>query len=164
MRHHDRHVRFAPIFYEVDEIYLNRLSLFLSAAETSAARGYNKPLQKKQGPHRVVGVSDITLRILQDGLKNTVSIHRATMTPNVRFNCNRTNGEDQSSSEDEARFRTDTAESHKNADNLCVVDKTVQQAGSGPRPKYVELSYRYSKADDITKWPYHIPQHFIDVY
>lgn len=78
-RPHDRHVRFGPILNEGSEFHLDRPSLFCSAIQKSAAEGYNELLPKKKRPYKIVGVNSNLLRLLQDGLRNTVSNHRATL-------------------------------------------------------------------------------------
>lgn len=78
-RHHERHFWFASTITEGEGIYLEGPSLFRSAAEKPTVKGHNKLLLKKW--YRNMGVNDNTLRILQDGVDNTFSVHRATMAP-----------------------------------------------------------------------------------
>lgn len=58
---YDRLVRFALVFRAGDHPFLDRPLLFRSAAKHPASEGYNKLLLRKQGPHKVIAVSDTTL-------------------------------------------------------------------------------------------------------
>lgn len=80
--HDDRYARFARIFNEDDEISLDRPFLFQSAAEKTAAERYNKLLLSKQGPYKVVGVHENTLRTVQDRTKLALSSGRYSDRPN----------------------------------------------------------------------------------
>lgn len=67
-----KRVTLAPIFKKGDNIFLNRPPLFQPAAESSAAKGYNKLLQAKQEPYEVFDVVENPLEVIQDGLENTI--------------------------------------------------------------------------------------------
>lgn len=77
--HHDRHVRFAHIFRVGHEVYPDRPSLLCSVAEKSPAEGYNPLLQRRREAFKVVCMSNNTLLILKNFLKNSESIHQATL-------------------------------------------------------------------------------------
>lgn len=70
-----------------------------------------------------------TLQILQDRLENTVSIHRATLSPTSR----RHYDEAKDFMEREQRSETDSDECCNGTDNGFVVDVIVRHIGSGPR-------------------------------
>lgn len=78
---YDRYVRFAPISQAGDYVFLNKTPLFHSAAVRSSAQGYNKISTWMPRPYKLIGVTDSTLQIMQNGLWNTVSIHGVTLSP-----------------------------------------------------------------------------------
>lgn len=88
-----------------------------------------------------MGESKNTLRILQDVLETTVSIHQATSAPNSKSYCDEPDVEEQqdeqSSTEEEPCSKMDPEETHNNADNLYVVDKSGRHVGSRPWLRYV---------------------------
>lgn len=46
---------------------------------------YNELFHNKTGPYQVTSINDTTLRIGQNGLENTVSIHAETMSLKARL-------------------------------------------------------------------------------
>lgn len=101
--HHDCPVRFATIFKEGDEVFLDRSSIFRSAAEKSAAEVYSKVFTTKQEPYMCLCVMYNTLQTIQDRLKITVFVHRATQAPNSWNYSEKRNGEEEGSTEDKRR-------------------------------------------------------------
>lgn len=89
----------------------------------------------------MVDVNGNTLRILQNGLHNTISIRCATLASNSRHYCKRPVWEQQRSKKDKPRSETDLEETHQNVDNLHIVVEIVRHVGSGPQVKYVVLWY-----------------------
>lgn len=69
------------IFKKRDKISLDRPPLFQSVAERSAAAAYSKLHPQKQDPCQVIDVGENTLKLVQGGLENMVSIDRAIMAP-----------------------------------------------------------------------------------
>lgn len=65
-----------------------------------------------------MGINDNTVRILQGGLENAVSMHRATLAPNLGHYCDRHYGEEEGSTEEEPCSKTDPEEAQQNAGNL----------------------------------------------
>lgn len=116
---------FTPNFEEGDEDYLDRYSLFHSASEKSAAKGYSKMQPRKQRPHRVTGVQENTVQILQDGLEDTISINRTTLARDSRTYWYGRNGKEEGSTQEEPFSEKASIEAHQNADDLYVVEKTV---------------------------------------
>lgn len=135
-RHHDRHNWFALNFKKGDKIYLDRLSLFRSAAENSAAGGCNKLLSKKRGPYMIVGVNDNTLRLLQDEWENIVSIHRTRLAPASRHYYDRPDQKEEGPIEEDPCSKKYSKENHQIVNNLYVVDNIVLHVGLGSRLNY----------------------------
>lgn len=92
-----------------------------------------------------MSVNNNTLRILQDGLKNTVSIHRATPAPNSGGYCDRGDGEEAGSTKEEPHSEPDPEEAHQNADSLCVVEDIVRHVASGPPAEVCGVKARPQK-------------------
>lgn len=84
---YDLRASFAHTFCVGDYAFLDRPSLFHSAAERSASEVFNKLLPRNEGPYKVISVNDNTVQILQDGLKSTISFQRATISPTSRGYC-----------------------------------------------------------------------------
>lgn len=105
--HQDRHTQLDQMDKKDNEAHVNRPSLFRNVAKKSATERYNRLLPKKLGPYNVLGVNENTLHILQDGLDNTVSIHRATLPPPSGRHCERPNREEEASAENESSFKKD---------------------------------------------------------
>lgn len=82
----DQRVRLAPIFQVRYYIFLDRLSLFRSAAERPASEWYNKLILREQGPYSVTSVNETSLPVVQDELENIVSFYPATVIPASRRN------------------------------------------------------------------------------
>lgn len=91
-KNYDRRVQVAHIFRAADHIFLDTSPLMRAAVERSASEGYDKWLPRRQVPCNVITVNETTLQILQDGLDLTVSIHRATLIPTSRRQCDETKG------------------------------------------------------------------------
>lgn len=79
-RDYDQLVRLESILLVGDYIFLDRPALFHSAAEGSAHEVYSKLLRRKQITFEVMGITDNTLQILQNGLENTIFIHQDTLS------------------------------------------------------------------------------------
>lgn len=96
--------------------------------------GYSKLLPCKQGLFEIIGVDENTLHIVQDGLENTISIHRATLrTTASRYCDDEPAGKEEGSSEEEPRLDRESDKNHKENDNIYIVDKIVRHIDSGPR-------------------------------
>lgn len=82
----------------------------------------------------MIGVNDNTLQILQEGLKNTVSIHRETLNPTSRRHCDDkpADGKEHASEED-PRSDEETNKYQEEDKNTHVVDRIVRHIGAGPR-------------------------------
>lgn len=116
-----------------DYTYLDRPLLFRSAAERSPADSYNKPLSHKQGHHKVASVSENTLQIVQDGLKNTFSIHRATLVSiSNAYLENYFTEEEQKHLTEKSRSENDSEEEQVFSSNLFVAHKIIRQIRPGP--------------------------------
>lgn len=87
--HHDRHVRFTPMFSKGDEVCVDRPLLFRSANEKSTTEGYIELFLKQQGLYKVIVVKDNALQMLHDELEKTDCIYRATLAPSSRRYCDR---------------------------------------------------------------------------
>lgn len=124
-RYHDRHIWFAPISKEGNEVYLDSNSLLPFAIESSAANGFNMFLARIQGPYKVISVNHDTLCSLRNGLENTVSICRATLAPILRRYCDRPYRGEEGPIEENPCSNKDSKETQQNFDNLYVVDKIV---------------------------------------
>lgn len=83
----DHDIRLAPIFRADNYICLDRLPLFRSAAEKSDSKGFNKLIPRKQGSFKVTGEMKYILRITQDDLENTASIHQTIVSRTSRSHC-----------------------------------------------------------------------------
>lgn len=59
--------------------YINRPCLFRSAVERSSIKQYHRPLPYKQGPYLVRNLDEDMLRIRQNNLKNSFSVHSAIL-------------------------------------------------------------------------------------
>lgn len=122
----------------------------------------------KHGLYEIMGVNDNTVRIVQDGLENTVSVYRATLAPSSRRYCDRAYREQQrkenSSAGEKSCLEINMEESHHKADSLYVVDQIVRHIGYRTQLKYVVRWYGYTKADDITKPLHHTSRCFIDAH
>lgn len=94
-------------------------------------------LMRNKGLYKVVVINDTTLRMLQDVLKSTFSIHRATLASNSKRYCNRLDADQKDLTREESRSETDPEESRQNAEDLYVLDKIVRHLGWGSQLKYV---------------------------
>lgn len=113
----------------------------------------------------MTGVNDNALQILKDGLENTVSIHRATLSPISRHQYDDDSADKKEhSGAEEPSSNTKTDEQRGGDNNTYAVERIVRHVGSGSHVRYVVQWYGYSKADDTTEPLHHIPQHFIEAY
>lgn len=99
--HDDHHAWFAWMFKKFDEVYMDGSSVFHTATEKSTVEGYNKLFRWKQVTYKVVGVKNNTLQILKVRLKNTMSMHQATLATTSRRYVDETNREDERTAEKE---------------------------------------------------------------
>lgn len=60
--------------------FLDKALLFRSAAERSTSEEYDKVLARKREPYHVTNVNERTLQMREDGLKNKILIHQATLS------------------------------------------------------------------------------------
>lgn len=139
---------------------LNRLPLFRSAADRSAAEYYNKLLPAKKGPYQIVDDGGHTLKIVLDGSENTVSNYRTTMIPGHRGYWDSPVTERDSASSS----KPDSNNVDRSQQGTYIVDKNVCHVRKGAKLRYVGRRYGYTKTKDTTELSHHIPQCFIDSY
>lgn len=137
MKDYDRRVRLETVFRDGDYIFVENLPLFRLAAESSASERHSELLPRRQGPHKVVGVDEVSPRILQGGLENADSIQRAALSHTPERYC----VEVKVPTEQEPRLETHSGEGRKetdnDTDNMYVINKVVRLLGSGPHLRYV---------------------------
>lgn len=76
---HNRRLHIVPKTIEVGHyVYLDWPLLATSAAEYLAAKCYSELLSFKTGPSQVVEVMPVTMKIDEDGIRNILSVYRAT--------------------------------------------------------------------------------------
>lgn len=86
----------------------------------------------------MIYVSENTVHILGDQLKNTISIHRAILIPTSRRGCDsEAANKNEHSGKEEPRSDVETGERKDKDDNTYVVDKISRPIGLGPRLWYV---------------------------
>lgn len=118
-------VRITPTLHNGNYVFLGRLLHFRSAAKRSDSEGYNKLLLCKQGPYKASGVTQNTLQIEQDLLKNTVSIQREVLSSTSKHHCNDHPAQkEEDSSEEETRSWKDCYKNRDGTENTYVVDRT----------------------------------------
>lgn len=66
------------------DIYLDRPAMKTSAEERLATRTYSELLSTRTGPLIVVKVTTTRAAIDKDGIRNKVSVDRATVVPNAK--------------------------------------------------------------------------------
>lgn len=99
-------------------------------------------------------VSDNALCIVQDGLGNTISMHRVTITLTSTCHCNcETFEEEKRLSEEKLHLNRKSDENQRGYGSIYVVDKIVQHVGSKSDLQYVIRWYRSSKTDDTPNHP-----------
>lgn len=127
----------------------------------STADVYNKLLQGKQESWKALGVRDSTIKLLQDRLENTVSIHWATLALKSWLYYREPSWEAVESREEKVCFGKDIEKDHNNVNDLYVIEKIVRNANEGSLQQYVVQWYGCSNADDTPEPLYHIPQWFV---
>lgn len=86
----------------------------------------------------MIGVNDNNLCMPQDGLKNMVSIHLATMSPTSTRHCYDSKADRKNHcSEEESSLDEDTGKHQGVHDSNYAVDRTVRHFGCGPGFRYV---------------------------
>lgn len=85
--------------YRRIQAYLDKHSVFRSAAETSAAEQKDELLQRKHVRYRAEDVRHSTPKIVHDGLGRIFFVYRATLTPKQRRYCETFHEEQEGSAE-----------------------------------------------------------------
>lgn len=62
-----------------DNVFVDRPTSATSAAERLATNGYSKLMLKRHGRYHVLSIRPEYSKILQEGVKNSVSINRAVL-------------------------------------------------------------------------------------
>lgn len=134
--------------------------LYSAELDNSTENVYNKLWLKKEEPYKVLVANDNTLHILQDGLKNTVSIHPVLPALNSRGYCNRPNEGEQEKSKSLSRsVATLQSGPGRTSPQPRQPVRRGQNTPTGClafRLECVLHLYGYSKAGGTAEAPYHI--------
>lgn len=106
---YEHHAFFAQILRTSDELYLHEPPVLHSTAKKRDVESYEELFPRKKGLYKMLGVSDNTLHIIQDGLENTILIYRKMLTPAWKWNGDdkRIEDEPQRATEEEERSKMD---------------------------------------------------------
>lgn len=110
-----------------------------------------------------------TITIDEDGLRNPISLSRATLVPSTIFAEKQfVYSRDEPVDEGDEKLDKDgvqtTAEELADAPRKYAVDFIVSHAGEGDNFRYVMSSYGYAPADDMVEPPEYIPEYSVTRY
>lgn len=107
-----------------------------------------------------VCVKNNTPEIVQNRLKNIITVHQATVAPYSRLCPGRPNAEEKGYDKKELCSQKGLETTHLNTDNLYTVDKFVRHAGYSLWRIYALRWYWSSKEHDTAETPLHTPRFY----
>lgn len=116
--------------------------------------------------YRILNAGPDYLKILQNGVKNIVSINRATLTSAEHI------GYETTQYRSVRNHKRENLQSGKQQDEVnnaqkgdtYVVDMIIQHSDTPEKQSYFVHWYGYTSADDKMELEENLPQHFIDRY
>lgn len=147
-------------------IYLYHAPMTTYAAGHLAKESYSKLKSAKTGPFKVIEASPTTIKMDEDGARNTVSINGDTLAPSAKYAERKLiymphePGAKRDDKVHEGRGQTTTG---KLADAQCehAVDCIVCHVDEGDNVRYVVRWCGRTQADDMVELPENIPEHYV---